>query len=257
MNFSAITSKEEMTILIKVKTFAPEKIRVRVFDYDFPKTYFTNRYKTINGEETFVVMMPITGDKINIEIFNEKNGNQKQNVDKSFEVISIEKQELPKKLNFIDIYNPKIKNFIQFAEQVCYNCSYLSPGSYQSKNQFFFIDVFDTIIGKNGVELTTPARISKTTGTIEISKKAFDTYTVPMRMAILLHEFSHFYMNENMDDESEADLNGLLIYLSLGYPRIEAHEAWLDVFMDSASEANAERYRIIEKFIKDFENNKT
>ena len=118
------------------------------------------------------------------------------------------------------------------------------------------IDIYDTITHSNGTELNTPARIAKNNGVIEISKKAFDTYTVPMRMAILLHEFSHYYVNENMDDESEADLNGLLIYLSLGYPRIEAHEAWLDVFMDSASEANAERYKIIEKFIKDFENNK-
>jgi hypothetical protein len=202
MNFSAITSKQEMAILIKVKTFAPEKIRVRVFDYDFPKTYFTNRYKTIEGEETFVVMMPITGEKINIEVFNEKNGNQKQNVDKSFEVVSIEKAKLPTKMQYIEVYNPKVNNFIQFAEQICYNCSYLTPGSYQSKNGSFFIDVFETIVGQNGTELNTPARISKANGTIEISKKAFDTYTVPMRMAILLHEFSHFYVNENINDES-------------------------------------------------------
>ena len=72
-------------------------------------------------------------------------------------------------------------------------------------------------------------------------------------MAILLHEFSHFYLNENMDDEMEADLNGLLIYLSLGYPRIEGYEAFLEVFMDAPSEQNKQRYDIINKFIRDFE----
>jgi hypothetical protein len=49
-----------------------------------------------------------------------------------------------------------------------------------------------------------------------------------MRFAILCHEFSHFYVNDNMDDESEADINGLLIYLGLGYPRIEGYQAFLD-----------------------------
>lgn len=256
MNYSALTNKQPMTVCIKVKTFAPTKIRLRVFDYDNPKTHFTNRFKVINGIETFYVLMPITSEKINIEIYNEQNGNQKQGLDKSFEVLEFSKKPLPTRYDLINMSNPKVKNFVEFAEQISYNCSYLNPGSYQSKNGKYFIDIYDTITHSNGTELNTPARIAKNNGVIEISKKAFDTYTVPMRMAILLHEFSHYYVNENMDDESEADLNGLLIYLSLGYPRIEAHEAWLDVFMDSASEANAERYKIIEKFIKDFENNR-
>jgi hypothetical protein len=34
-------------------------------------------------------------------------------------------------------------------------------------------------------------------------------------MAILLHEYSHFYVNQDINNESEADLNGLLIYLGL------------------------------------------
>ena len=49
-----------------------------------------------------------------------------------------------------------------------------------------------------------------------------------MRMAILLHEFSHFYLNDRMEDETEADLNGLLIYLALGYPRIEAYQSFFN-----------------------------
>ena len=75
-------------------------------------------------------------------------------------------------------------------------------------------------------------------------------------MAILLHEFSHFNLNENIDDESEADLNGLLMYLGLGFPRIEASSAWLEVFLGAQTEQNKERYKLIEQFIKDFENYK-
>ena len=109
---------------------------------------------------------------------------------------------------------------------------------------------------KTGKTLKTPARISKVNGRIQVSKDAFENYTVPMRMAILLHEFSHFYLNDNMDDEIEADLNGLLIYLGLGYPRIEGYQAFLEVFQDSPSQQNKNRYDIINKFIKDFENKK-
>ena len=72
-------------------------------------------------------------------------------------------------------------------------------------------------------------------------------------MAILLHEFSHFYLNEKIDDEMEADLNGLLIYLGLGYPRIEAYQAFLETFKEKPTQLNKARYDLINKFINDFE----
>ena len=74
-------------------------------------------------------------------------------------------------------------------------------------------------------------------------------------MAILLLEYSHFYVNKVINDESEADLNGLLIYLGLGYPRFEGHEAFLKTFIDTPSEQNKIRYDKIKAFIDDFEKN--
>jgi hypothetical protein len=59
-----------------------------------------------------------------------------------------------------------------------------------------------------------------------------------------------------MDNESEADINGLLIYLGLGYPRIEGYEAFYKVFMDAPSEANGKRFQRIDNFIRNFEKNK-
>jgi hypothetical protein len=118
------------------------------------------------------------------------------------------------------------------------------------------IEYLPVITNHNGRVLTTPARISKVTGRIQVSKKQFDDYTVPMRFAILCHEFSHFYVNENMDDESEADINGLLIYLGLGYPRIEGYQAFLEVFKDAPNLDNKKRFDRIDNFIKNFEKNK-
>jgi hypothetical protein len=72
-------------------------------------------------------------------------------------------------------------------------------------------------------------------------------------MAILLHEFSHYYLNTDMSNETEADLNGLIIYLGLGYPRIDAYNVFTQVFVTSPNEVNHERMRIIDNFIRNFE----
>ena len=120
----------------------------------------------------------------------------------------------------------------------------------------FLIEYLPTIIDRNGKRLSTPARISRTTGRIQVSKEKFDKYTLPMRFAILCHEFSHYYLNEDINDETEADLNGLLIYLGLGYPRIEAHQSFLEVFIGTPSVQNKERYDKINTFITNFDNKK-
>jgi hypothetical protein len=77
-------------------------------------------------------------------------------------------------------------------------------------------------------------------------------------MAILLHEFSHKYMNpkigREISDEISADINALNIYLSLGYPYIEAQYAFLKVFRGANNPFNKKRYLILDDFIKKFIN---
>ena len=77
-----------------------------------------------------------------------------------------------------------------------------------------------------------------------------------MRMVILLHEFSHKYMNpkvnRDISDEVGADINALNIYLSLGYPDIEAEYAFLRVFKGANNVMNKKRFLILDDFIKKF-----
>jgi len=108
------------------------------------------------------------------------------------------------------------------------------------------------IIGNKGNVLKTPARISTSNGRIQISQEAYIPFTVPMRMAILLHEFSHYYLNSDISDEVEADLNALTIYLGLGYPIKEAYAAFGETFIGSPTPLNKSRYDIIDTFIKDY-----
>jgi len=70
-------------------------------------------------------------------------------------------------------------------------------------------------------------------------------------MAILLHEYSHFYVNKVPRSEIEADINGLGIYLKLGYPSIDIFNVFLKVFKVSPSMENKDRFQTLEKFVKE------
>jgi hypothetical protein len=256
MIFTVPTRHEEQTLLIKVITNSPQKIRIRVLDAEQPNTSFTDRYKTVNGESIFYVRMPVSPKESLVYVYNEANGNLPVGKDNTLEVESITKQPLEKKLDVIDFSNNYIRSFINFSTRFCYNAGSLNSGTYVSDDGKFKIQ-YVPVIKDMGVEHTTPARIDVDSGLIEVSKKHFLDFTIPNRMAILLHEFSHIFLNNNIDDEIEADINGLLIYLGLGYPRIEAFEVFAKTFIVAPTEQNKERYDKIVNFIDNFENYNT
>lgn len=255
MIFSIATNHEELTLDIKLYTFEPAEMRVIVADANQQNTVFTDRTMKISGDGFLQVMMPVSPKNALVYIYNQKNGNLEAGKDKRFEVDSIKKNHLDKKLSVVDLGNSDIRSFINFATRFCYNAGTLHTGTYVSDDGRFKITLLPIIEDGSG-EHTTPARIDIDTGEIEVSQKQFNALTVPRRMAILCHEFSHVYLNKDIHDEIEADLNGLLIYLGLGYPRIEAFEVFANAFLKVPSELNQQRYKTIINFIDDFEKNK-
>lgn len=254
MNFRLPTRYEEFTLQIKVRTPKAEKIHLKVYDDTYKNTVFTDRWKTVDGDCTFFVRIPVSGKSAIISIYNESVGDRQD--DNSFKVVDIKKLPLEKRLDVLDMSNANLRSFINFCTKFCFNAGHISSGLYKSRDGRFSIEYLPTIISsKSGKELETPARISKDNGRIQVSQKKFVPDTIPMRMAILLHEYSHFYVNKDINNESEADLNGLLIYLGLGYPRFEGHEAFLKTFISTPSEQNKQRYDKIKAFIDDFEKN--
>lgn len=257
MNFRIQTRFDEMCLCVKISCNVPTVVRIKIFDEEKPKIVFTNRYKTVYNSETFYLKLPITSNSIILSVYDDKKGNTPKEQEININVVSIDKTPLEKRMDVVDIQNKSVRHFIDFAQRFCYNAPYLETGkSYQSDNGEYMIEYLKQIVNQDGKVLTTPARISKVTGRIQVSKNKFDEYTVPMRFAILCHEFSHFYVNDNMNDESEADINGLLIYLGLGYPVIEGYQAFLEVFKDSPNQNNKTRFDKIDNFIKNFEKNK-
>lgn len=249
-----------MTLKISVTTQGEQEIRLIVKDWKQANTVLTDRVKTINGTFEFIVRLPLCRKKVIVEIFNNADGS-----DSSFKYNGYVKAHLETRFNLIDYNNrPKLNEFMRFAQKFCYNAGMLAvndrndPKSvYHSGTDlvkgFFEIKYLPTIIGDEGEELTTPARISMDVPLIEISQKYFINDTVPMRMATLCHEYSHPFANEDPDSEAEADINGLLIYLAYGFPRVDAAEAWCETFNNYPSEENMERIQIIRQFIEDFE----
>jgi hypothetical protein len=148
---------------------------------------------------------------------------------------------------------PLVRNFVAFAQKFSFSAGWIAANrDYVSSVGNFKIEYLPYIVSSRGERMATPARVSTKNGRIQVSQEAFKPFTIPMRMAILLHEFSHYYINSDIANETEADLNGLTIYLGLGYPIKEAYTAFGETFIGYPSEQNKQRYDIINKFIRDY-----
>jgi hypothetical protein len=258
MNIRVYTGGEEqiLKVSLRVTDPKPQKIRLVVCDADQNNTVFTNRFNVFTGEKSFYVRMPLSPKVSLVQVYNEFIGNRPQKEETTFELLGVERMPLEKKMDVVDMRDPDVRSFVAFALRFCYNAGVMKTGKWVSRDGRFTIDYMPVIM-REGKESTTPARISDKTRIIDVSQKIFIPFTVPMRFVILCHEFAHCFRNKNPMSEVEADLQGLLIYLALGFPRIEAHMAFTQTFLGAATELNERRYRIIDKFIDDFENNKT
>jgi hypothetical protein len=251
MNFTLWTRYEPVTVKVVIMTNSPETIALKVYDPSQANTVFTDRTKTVNGTEELYVRMPLSPGTAKLEIYNKKNGNIP--ADNSFKIVSITKQDLQRTLARTKMDTFGVRNFVEFAQKFAFNAGWLAaPKDYVSGMGPYKIEYLPVIINSRGEKMATPARISTKNGRIQASQQAFRNFTIPMRMAILLHEFSHFYLNDDVSNETEADLNGLTIYLGLGYPIREAFAAFGETFIGSPTPQNKQRYDIIDKFIRDY-----
>ena len=253
MTYKLWTRYEPCMIKVVVRTPARANIVFKAYTESNPNTYFTSRTKVIEGEETLYIRLPLAPNVLCLTIFNARNGNQKKGEDNSFEVVKVVKEDLQVTLHKTKMDTMLVRNFVAFAQKFAYNAGWVAaPRDYVSTAGSFKIEYLPYIINSKGERMVTPARVSTKNGRIQVSQEAFVKMTIPMRMAILLHEFSHYYLNSNIANETEADLNGLTIYLGLGYPIREAYEAFGKTFIGYPTPQNKQRYDIIDKFIKEY-----
>lgn len=253
MNYKLWTRYEPCMIKVVVQTPAKASIVFKAYSKDHPNTYFTARNKTIEGEEAIYIRLPLSPNVVYLSVYNERNGNLKNGEDSSFAVTQIKKEDLQITLPRTNMDTMLVRNFVAFAQKFAFNAGWIAaPRDYISAAGNFKIEYLPYIITSAGKRMATPARVSTKNGRIQVSQDAFVKMTIPMRMAILLHEFSHYYLNSDIADETEADLNGLTIYLGLGYPIREAYQAFASTFIGYPTQQNKGRYDIIDKFIKEY-----
>jgi hypothetical protein len=261
------TNNNPTSYLVDMTTSEPSKMIIIARDAIKPFTFYYKQWYVVTGNRKITIMLPQTPQNLLIEVYNYKNGNLRNGEDITFK-FGIKEMPLKTKLSVFDFKKPLVANFIKFAQRfselagvVCANKSIYCFDRFRINYYDVIRDLREYII-KDGKyiknpsymkELTTPARVNKTLGIIEISKKYFCQYTIPQRMIILLHEFSHFYYNKEKSNEEEADFNALLMYLGLGYPRIEALDIWVKVFLKADTNQNRERYTKIKNFINKFD----
>lgn len=72
----------------------------------------------------------------------------------------------------------------------------------------------------------------------------------------MCHEYGHAFSNLNPNDESEADINGLMLYLGMGFSPEEAEVVWEKIFAQNNTNENADRMQLMKQYIADFKNGK-
>jgi hypothetical protein len=232
------TNSVPSCLKVSIKLKEPCKLRVFCINPVTRTAIYYDREFTAKLDNQLEIRLPQSSRQVDVVVICEKG----DNIISSVKVKKVGLRQFP-----ICYKTKKVREFIPFAQSIADKLPNLSVGEYKSAGGTFTIHVMDNIEGAG-----TPARIHNDLGFIQISKSKMGENTVPMTMAVLLHEYSHFYENVIQDDEIEADLNGLRIYLGLGYPILESHKSFTEVFDHADNPMNRERYDHIFAYVSKF-----
>ena len=217
------TRKKPVKVVIPLESEGAVELFITGYDPANPKTEYFSRKIQINGSDQVEFNCPQSPNILKVIIWSAGNG--------KFTVPGIKIAKPDNRNNFIgqDIYHD-----VKFIESFARRSGRLTPRrTYSANKSKIKIEFLPVIRQDNGKPHPTPARIHVKHPVIQVSKKAFDKMTVPSRVAILLHEYSHNFINHNQDNEVEADSNAMEMYSHLGYPRLEAVYAFANIMSDT------------------------
>ncbi len=249
------TNKQQFTLVVKVSTASRQNLRVILADTDYQNTQYTNRNIIVNGVVTFYINVPLCNDNAKLIIYNDDIGNIPSQSDNTFRLLDYFPIPLEKRFDLIDYKETGLASYLSFCQRFCLTAGWIPTATYRSDDFRYQVQYLSDILSSDYPyqPLNTSARICKDDGVIQVSQKQFESMTVPQRMIILLHEYAHFFVNDNIDNETEADLNGLAIYLGMGFPRIDAQNIFTDSFFGAPSMENKHRMEIIQDFIRHYD----
>lgn len=249
------SNKRAFTLLVTIHCKEKCKFRVVAEDLKPNSKYVDRTIEVEEGKRTIELKFPVSPEKLRLSVNVAKDVVLKPDY-----MVHVAETDL---VTFNIFLDDQAKRFLSFIVPFCQFEGYTpaTPGGriYTTQshefNLKFFTQIKDYMTGK---VIGTPARIGHRTGIIEVSKEKLDRYTIPMRLIILLHEFSHKYRNPKIglpiNHESGADINALYIYLGLGYSKVDAIYVFANVFLKAQTDGNIRRMRNIMEYITKFEN---
>lgn len=249
MLFALQPNRQPFNMLLSIKVLRPVKLRLTVFDSRSKRIYADRRIR-LERNGKLLIKMPIVPDELTAKIVNE-------NLPDGTEHFAVENIKVMADTKCPVELTDNDRKFISFVKWFAVELPNLETGAkgtiYQSEG--FSILYLDTII-EGGVELTTPARIERASGMIEVSKKTIADYTVPMLMVMFLHEYAHKYKNpeygKEVANELTADIIAVHIALNLGFDFIEVENCFKAMFSKKDTDLNRKRMDAVTDFIKLF-----
>jgi hypothetical protein len=247
------SNNEKFSLHITLKSDTEKTFCIIASDNGKPNSEYANREIKVKGERTIYLSFPVSPKQIELKVWNCQTPS-----DGNFTVVLQKKGLKSYNIWMDDETKDFLKLAIHFSQISGFTQASSAGRKFTTDDKKFTIKYFDVIRDiKSGKYLNTPARIGHNTGIIEIAKVKFDSYTIPMRMIILLHEFSHKYKNPKLglhiSNEIGADVNALYIYLGLGFSKIDAICVFANVFLKAQTKGNIERMRTIMDYIQKFE----
>jgi len=248
------SNNNKFSLYITIRCAKAKKFRVWAEEFQKRNSKYADREIVVEGERTIHFNFPVSPQALFVGVLNSENPD-----DKNFSV-DLEERDLTTYNIWLD---SETRDFLSLAVPFSQISGFSQASEkgriYTTEDKEFTIKYFDVIRDqKTGQLMNTPARIGHSTGIIETAKVKFDKYTIPMRLVILLHEFSHKYKNPkiglDITDEIGADINALYIYLGLGFSKIDAICVFANVFLKAQTKGNIERMRKIMDYIQKFEN---
>ena len=183
------SNNDKFSLVVIIKTQGTKTFRVWAEDLGKKNSKYADRQIKVDGERRIYFSFPVSPKKLFLGCCNTENVR-----DKDFQV-SLVKTPLKDYNIWLD---EDTKQFLDLAVPFAQVCGFeqADPNGkvFTTNSKRFNIKFFPIIKDyASGRTMNTPARIGHQTGNIEVAKVKFDKYTIPMRMAILLHEFSHVY----------------------------------------------------------------
>jgi hypothetical protein len=246
------TNSNRTNISLGIQVRKPSVLGVTVFDPLRPNTHFMRRKIPViqNAYRQIQLPLPVTTKKVMLALYDKKD-----ETDRNFKVVDLDVEKMP----YSDVWaDPERHRFMDFAIDFAQKAGYLKPGFYPSNDYEFLIHYLPTIDGPDGKELVTPARIHRLMPRVQLSRRLFQQFSIPVRVAILAHEGCHYFNNTR--SEKEADLCGIRYYLDYGFPTIEAIYAATQVFLqhpDTVNHVHIQRTRDIINFINQYKASST